>query len=96
MARQLRRRGASAFWSASADNSAHSPKPGLYVGVQAPKFSEPFARSDGSDHLRGAIRDATAAAKLPEGDSYLAAIINFRYMANAVWSTDEAIKYMTA
>ncbi len=42
------------------------------------------------------VKDATAAAKLPEGDGYLAAIINFRYMANAVWSTDEAVKYMTA
>jgi nicotinamidase-related amidase len=37
------------------------------------------------------VRDATAAAKLPEGDGYLAAIINFRYIANAVWSTDEAV-----
>ena len=42
------------------------------------------------------VKDATAAAKLPEGDGYLAAIINFRYMANAVWSTDETLKYMTA
>jgi nicotinamidase-related amidase len=38
------------------------------------------------------VRDATAAAMLPEGDGYLAAIINFRYIANAVWSTDEAVK----
>lgn len=37
------------------------------------------------------VRDATAAAKLPEGDGYLAAIINFRYIANALWSTDEAV-----
>ena len=35
--------------------------------------------------------DATAAAKIPEGDGYLAAIINFRYIANAVWTTDEAV-----
>ena len=41
------------------------------------------------------IRDATAAAMLPEGDGYLAALINFRYMANAVWSTDEAIAKIT-
>ncbi len=39
-----------------------------------------------------AVKDATAAAKLPEGDGYLAAITNFRYIANAVWSTDEAVK----
>ena len=40
------------------------------------------------------VKDATAAAMLPEGDGYLAALTNFRYMANAVWSTDEAIKHM--
>ena len=38
------------------------------------------------------VRDATAAAMLPEGDGYLAAITNFRYIANAVWTTEEAIK----
>jgi nicotinamidase-related amidase len=37
------------------------------------------------------VRDATAAAMLPAGDGYLAAIINFRYMANALWTTDETI-----
>ena len=37
------------------------------------------------------VRDATAAAKLPEGDGYLAALINFRYIANALWTTDEAV-----
>jgi nicotinamidase-related amidase len=37
------------------------------------------------------VRDATAAAKVPEGDGYLAAIINFRYIADALWTTDEAI-----
>ncbi len=40
------------------------------------------------------VKDATAAAMLPEGDGYLAALTNFRYMANAVWSTEEAIKHM--
>ncbi len=38
------------------------------------------------------VKDATAAAVLPEGDGYLAALTNFRYMANAVWSTDEALE----
>ena len=42
------------------------------------------------------VKDATAAAKVPEGDGYLAAIINFRYIANAVWTTDDAVKQMTA
>ena len=37
------------------------------------------------------VRDATAAAKLPEGDGYLAAITNFRYIANDLWTTDEAV-----
>jgi biuret amidohydrolase len=40
------------------------------------------------------LNDATAAAKLPEGDGYLAAITNFRYMANAVWTIDEAVARM--
>ena len=37
------------------------------------------------------VKDATAAAQIPEGDGYLAALINFRFMANAVWTTDEAV-----
>jgi nicotinamidase-related amidase len=37
------------------------------------------------------VKDATAAAKLPEGDGYQAATINFRYMANTVWTTAEAV-----
>ncbi|HSR56082.1 MAG TPA: cysteine hydrolase, partial [Alphaproteobacteria bacterium] len=42
------------------------------------------------------IRDATAGAKMPEGDGYLAALINFRMMANAVWTTDEAVERVQA
>ncbi|MCP4327395.1 MAG: cysteine hydrolase [Alphaproteobacteria bacterium] len=42
------------------------------------------------------IRDATAAAMLPEGDGYLAAITNFRYIANGVWWTDEAVEMIGA
>ena len=42
------------------------------------------------------VRDATAAAKLPEGDGYLAAIINYRFIANAVWTTDEVVKLLGA
>jgi nicotinamidase-related amidase len=37
------------------------------------------------------VKDATAAAKLPEGDGYQAALVNFRYMANTVWTTAEAV-----
>ena len=42
------------------------------------------------------VKDATAAAMLPEGDGYLAALTNFRYMANAVWTTDQAVEFITA
>ncbi len=38
------------------------------------------------------VRDATAGAKVPEGDGYLAALINYRMIANAVWWTDEAVE----
>lgn len=38
------------------------------------------------------VRDATAAAKLPGGDGYQAALTNFRYVANALWTTDEALR----
>jgi nicotinamidase-related amidase len=37
------------------------------------------------------VKDATAAAKVPEGDGYKAALVNFRYLANAVWTTDEVL-----
>ena len=42
------------------------------------------------------VRDATAAAKLPEGDGYLAAITNFRYVANGLWSTEQAVSKIKA
>ena len=42
------------------------------------------------------VKDATAAARIPECDGYLAAIINFRYMANAVWTTEVAVKNLGA
>jgi len=38
------------------------------------------------------VRDATAGARVPEGDGYLAALINFRYMANDLWTTEEAVE----
>jgi len=37
------------------------------------------------------VRDATAAAQIPDGDGYLAALTNFRFIANAVWTTDEVL-----
>lgn len=42
------------------------------------------------------VRDATAAAKLPEGDGYHAAITNFRYVANDLWTTEQAVEKIKA
>jgi nicotinamidase-related amidase len=42
------------------------------------------------------VKDATAGAIIPEGDGYLAALINFRMIANAFCDTDEAVKRMKA
>jgi len=41
------------------------------------------------------VRDATAGGKVPEGDGYLAALVNYRWLANGLWTTDEAVKRMT-
>jgi len=41
------------------------------------------------------VKDATAAAKVPEGDGYQAALTNFRFLASAVWATDEAVSKLT-
>ena len=35
------------------------------------------------------VKDATAAAQIPDGDGYAAALVNFRFIANAVWTTEE-------
>ncbi len=37
------------------------------------------------------VKDATAAAQVPELDGYKAALVNFRFLASAVWTTDEAV-----
>ena len=38
------------------------------------------------------VRDAVAAGVNEEGDGYPAAMVNCRFMANAVWTTEEAVK----
>ena len=38
------------------------------------------------------VKDATAAAKVPEGDGYAAAVVNFRFLANSVLTTAEVKK----
>jgi nicotinamidase-related amidase len=38
------------------------------------------------------VSDATAAAQVAEGDGYEAALVNFRFIANTVWTTKQAVK----
>jgi nicotinamidase-related amidase len=38
------------------------------------------------------VRDATAGARNEEGDGYEAALINWRFLAHALWSTTEAVR----
>ena len=38
------------------------------------------------------VKDAIAAAQVPEGDGYASALVNFRIMANAVSPTGETVK----
>jgi len=40
------------------------------------------------------VTDATAAAQVPEGDGYQAALTNFRFIANRVAPTEEIVKAM--
>ncbi|TDJ44051.1 MAG: cysteine hydrolase [Gammaproteobacteria bacterium] len=40
------------------------------------------------------VSDATAAAQVEEGDGYEAALVNFRFIANTVWTTREATTRM--
>jgi len=42
------------------------------------------------------VSDATAAAQVEEGDGYAAALVNFRFTANTVWTTKQAVKVMQA
>jgi nicotinamidase-related amidase len=40
------------------------------------------------------VRDATAGTKNEEGDGYQAALVNWRFMAHALWTTEEAVEAM--
>jgi nicotinamidase-related amidase len=42
------------------------------------------------------VADATAAAQVGEGDGYKSAITNFRFIANTVWTTEQAVKNINA
>jgi nicotinamidase-related amidase len=38
------------------------------------------------------VTDATAAAIVAEGDGYQSALVNFRFIANTVWTTEQAVQ----
>ena len=38
------------------------------------------------------VEDATAGANVEEGDGYRAAVVNFRFLASAVWTTTAAVR----
>ncbi len=38
------------------------------------------------------VSDATAGAIIPEGDGYKSAMTNFKYISNAVWTTEDTLK----
>jgi hypothetical protein len=40
------------------------------------------------------VRDATAGTANEEGDGYRAAMVNFRFLAHAVWTTEEAVRLL--
>jgi nicotinamidase-related amidase len=41
------------------------------------------------------VKDATAAPRAPEGDGYLAALINFRFIAHALWTTEKTLSELS-
>jgi len=69
----------------------------ILAGMSANLCTESHMRELIEDGFEVAVvRDATAAAQLPDGDGYLAALINFRFIASAVWSTEEAVAQINA
>jgi nicotinamidase-related amidase len=42
------------------------------------------------------VRNAVAGSRNEEGDAYTAAMVNYRFFANAIWTTAEAVKRMKA
>jgi nicotinamidase-related amidase len=40
------------------------------------------------------VRDATAGANNEEGDGYRAALVNFRFLAHALWTTTETVRLL--
>lgn len=42
------------------------------------------------------VKDATAGPRIPEGDGYLAALTNYRIIANDLWDTEKTIETVKA
>lgn len=42
------------------------------------------------------VSDATAAAIVAEGDGYQSALVNFRFIANTVWTTEQAVQKISS
>lgn len=70
-------------------------------GIEKVIMAGPVANLCLEDHMRNLIqngfevvmvRDAVAAASNEEGAGYDAAMINWRFMANAVWTTEEVVR----
>ena len=74
-------------------------------GIEKVIMAGPAANLCLEDHMRNLIqngfeiimvRDAVAGAVNEEGSGYDAAMINWRFMANAVWTTEEVVRRVTA
>lgn len=69
----------------------------ILAGMSANLCTESHMRELIEDGFEVAVvRDATAAAILPEGDGYLAALTNFRFIANAVMRTTDIEALLSA
>ncbi|MEM7760571.1 MAG: hypothetical protein AAF298_20935 [Cyanobacteria bacterium P01_A01_bin.40] len=42
------------------------------------------------------VKDATAGVKVPETDGYQSALVNYRMIANTVWTTKETLAALGA
>jgi nicotinamidase-related amidase len=72
-------------------------------GIEKVIMAGPVANLCLEDHMRNLIqngfevamvRDAVAAAENEEGSGYDAAMINWRFMANAVWTAEDTVRRM--
>ncbi len=65
----------------------------ILAGMSANLCTESHMRELGEQGFEVAvISDGTAAAQVAEGDGYKAVLTNFRFIASAVWTTDEVVE----